>query len=122
VTALTSLDQNDLAAQGIAGSVADHVQRLARMAWNAGVRGFVCSPMEVADLRRALGPEAILVTPGVRPAGGATHDQKRVATPGQAIRDGASYVVVGRPIRDAADPAAAARAIAIEIAAAQQGG
>jgi orotidine-5'-phosphate decarboxylase len=122
VTALTSLDQSDLGAQGIAGSVADHVLRLARMAWNAGVRGFVCSPMEVSDLRRTLGPDAILVTPGVRPAGATTHDQKRVATPGQAIRDGASYVVVGRPIRDAADPAAAARTIAAEIAAAQQSG
>jgi orotidine-5'-phosphate decarboxylase len=115
VTALTSLDQHDLASQGISGTVADHVLRLARLAWDAGVRGFVCSPAEVAQMRRTLGAEAILVTPGVRPAGTDTHDQKRVATPGQAIRDGADYIVVGRPIRDAADPAAAARAIAVEI-------
>jgi orotidine-5'-phosphate decarboxylase len=116
VTALTSLDEHDLGAQGIAGSVAEHVQRLARLAWDAGVRGFVCSPAEVSQLRRTLGSEAILVTPGVRPAGAQTHDQKRVATPGQAIRDGADYIVVGRPIRDAPDPAAAARAIAAEVA------
>jgi orotidine-5'-phosphate decarboxylase len=116
VTVLTSLDQDDLRSQGIAGSVSDHVRRLARLAWNAGVRGFVCSPAEVSRLRHDFGSEAILVTPGVRPAGQDTHDQKRVATPAQAVRDGADYVVVGRPIRDAADPAAAARAIAAEIA------
>jgi orotidine-5'-phosphate decarboxylase len=118
VTALTSLDEHDLSSQGIAGSVSEHVLRLARLAWNAGVRGFVCSPAEASQLRRTLGSEAILVTPGVRPAGADTHDQKRVATPGQAIRDGADYIVVGRPIRDAPDPAAAARAIAAEIASA----
>jgi orotidine-5'-phosphate decarboxylase len=115
VTALTSLDEHDLASQGIAGTVSEHVLRLARMAWNTGVRGFVCSPAEVAQLRSAFGSDAILVTPGVRPAGTAAHDQKRVATPGQAIRDGANYIVVGRPIRDAADPAGAARAIAAEV-------
>jgi orotidine-5'-phosphate decarboxylase len=121
VTALTSLDERDLAAQGIAGTVAEHVMRLARVAWNAGVRGFVCSPAEVAQLRRELGSEAIIVTPGVRPAGTGTHDQKRVASPAEAIRDGADFIVVGRPIRDAADPAAAARAIAAEVASALVG-
>ena len=72
------------------------------------MRGFVCSPAEVRLLRTELGPEAILVTPGVRPAGSAAGDQKRIATPAQAIADGADFIVVGRPIRDAADPAAAA--------------
>jgi orotidine-5'-phosphate decarboxylase len=86
------------------------------MAWEEGVRWFVCSPAEVGFVRRALGPDAVLVTPGVRPAGGErTDDQKRVATPEQAVRDGASWVVVGRPIRDAADRLAAARAIASAI-------
>lgn len=118
VTALTSLDEHDLASQGISGTASEHVLRLARLAWNAGVRGFVCSAAEVAQLRRELGAQAILVTPGVRPAGAEPHDQKRVATPGQAIKDGADFIVVGRPIRDAADPAAAARAIAAEIASA----
>jgi orotidine-5'-phosphate decarboxylase len=86
------------------------------MAWAAGVRGFVCSPFEVARLRAELGSQATLVTPGVRPAGTGAHDQKRVATPEEAIAQGADYVVVGRPIRDANDPAAAARAVAKEIA------
>jgi len=116
VTVLTSLDDTDLAAQGIGGRAQDHVLRLARLAWRAGVRGFVCSPAEVRSLRTELGPDAILVTPGVRPAGSAAGDQKRIATPAQAIADGADFIVVGRPIRDAADPAAAARAIAAEIA------
>ena len=117
VTVLTSLDDADVHAQGISGRARDHALRLARVAWSAGVRGFVCSPAEVANLRTELGPEAILVTPGVRPAGASTHDQKRVATPEEAVAQGADYVVVGRPIRDAADPAAAARAVAIEIVA-----
>ena len=92
--------------------------RLARLAFDEGVRWFVCSPAEVGALREALGKDAVLVTPGVRPAGGAQAakgDQKRVATPEQAIADGADWVVVGRPIRDAADPLAAARAIAEAI-------
>ncbi len=117
VTVLTSLDDADVQAQGVAGRAQDHALRLARMAWSAGVRGFVCSPAEVATLRSELGPEATLVTPGVRPAGTAANDQKRVATPEEAVANGADYVVVGRPIRDAADPAAAAQAIAQEIAA-----
>jgi orotidine-5'-phosphate decarboxylase len=117
VTVLTSLDDADLAAQGIEGRAEEQALRLARMAWAAGVRGFVCSPFEVARLRAELGQEATLVTPGVRPAGAGTQDQKRVATPEEAIAQGADYVVVGRPIRDANDPAAAARAVAREIAA-----
>lgn len=115
VTVLTSLDDGDMHAQGVAGTAREHALRLAQVAWSAGVRGFVCSPAEVASLRAELGPEATLVTPGVRPAGAATHDQKRVATPEEAIAAGADYVVVGRPIRDAADPVAATRAIAHEI-------
>lgn len=115
VTVLTSLDADDLAAQGIAGSPAEHVLRLARAAWAAGVRGFVCSPAEAAAMRAALGPEALLVTPGIRPAGAGAGDQKRVATPAAAIADGADLLVVGRPIRDAADPLAAAASVVAEI-------
>ena len=117
VTVLTSLDASDLAAQGVTLSPAEHAVRLARLAWAAGVRGFVCSAAEVAGLRAALGPDAVLVTPGVRPLGAAAGDQKRVATAEGAVAAGADFVVVGRPIRDAADPAGAARAIAAEIAA-----
>ncbi len=116
VTVLTSLDAADLAAQGIPGSARDHVIRLARAAWDAGARGFVCSPAEVRAMREALGPEALLVTPGIRPAGADAGDQKRVATPASAIADGADLLVVGRPIRDAADPRAAADAVVAEIA------
>ncbi len=115
VTMLTSLDASDLWAIGVAGTASEHVVRLARLAWDAGVRGFVASPDEARALRDALGREPLIVTPGIRPAGAASGDQKRVATPASAIGDGADLLVVGRPIRDAADPAAAARAIAAEI-------
>jgi orotidine-5'-phosphate decarboxylase len=118
VTLLTSLAAGDLGAQGIAGGPVDRVRRLAALAFAAGVRAFVCSPLEAAALRSDLGAEARLVTPGIRPAGGERHDQARVATPGDAIAAGADLLVVGRPIRDAADPAAAARSIALEIGAA----
>lgn len=114
VTVLTSLDWGDLAAIGMGGGVAGSVERLARMAWAEGVRAFVCSPHEAATLRAALGPDATLVTPGVRSSGGGD-DQKRTMTAREAVLAGASWVVVGRPIRDAADPLAAARAIAAEI-------
>jgi orotidine-5'-phosphate decarboxylase len=117
VTVLTSLDANDLAATGVGRSAADQVLALARMAWEAGVRGFVTSPAEVAALRAAL-PEAVLVTPGVRPRGGDAGDQKRTATPGRAIADGASLLVVGRPIRDAENRREAARLIEQEVEAA----
>lgn len=115
VTVLTSLDASDLAAQGVAASPREQVLRLARLAWDAGVRGFVCSAAEARAMRDALGDEALLVTPGIRPAGADAGDQKRVATPAQAIADGADLLVVGRPIRDAADPLAAARAVMSEI-------
>ena len=121
VTVLTSLDQSDLDRLGVARSVADEVLALGRMAVGAGAHGLVCSPREVAALRDALGPDAILVTPGVRPAGGELGDQKRVATPGDAIRAGATHLVVGRPILCAADPRAAALAIREEMDAAAAG-
>jgi orotidine-5'-phosphate decarboxylase len=116
VTVLTSLDGHDLAAMGVGGDVRAHVERLARMAWDQGIRGFVCSPHEAARLRQALGPEATLVTPGIRASSEAgKDDQKRTMSAAEAVAAGASWVVVGRPIRDAADPLAAARAIAAEI-------
>jgi orotidine-5'-phosphate decarboxylase len=115
VTVLTSLDWGDLSALGLEGGVAGSVERLARMAWAQGVRAFVCSPHEAAALRAALGPEATLVTPGVRASGGGD-DQKRTLTAREAIHAGASWIVVGRPIRDAADPLAAARDLANEAA------
>jgi orotidine-5'-phosphate decarboxylase len=115
VTVLTSLDDADLRAQGIGDAAGDHALCLARMAFGAGVRGFVCSPAEVRRLRTELGTDVTLVTPGVRPSGASTHDQKRVATPSDAIADGADIVVVGRPIRDAKDPVAAARAVADDV-------
>ena len=117
VTILTSLDDADLRDIGLAGPSTEAAVRLATMAFEEGVRWFVCSPAEVRALRGALGAEATLVTPGVRPASAARGDQKRVATPEQAIADGADWIVVGRPIRDADDPLAAARAIADAIAA-----
>jgi orotidine-5'-phosphate decarboxylase len=115
VTVLTSLDAADLLAVGVAASPAEHALRLGKLARSAGVHGLVCSTAEVAALRAALGPEALLVTPGIRPLGAAANDQKRVGTPASALRDGASLLVVGRPIRDANDPAAAARAILQEM-------
>jgi orotidine-5'-phosphate decarboxylase len=115
VTVLTSLDAEDLAAQGTPVSPRDQVLRLARLAWDAGVRGFVASPAEAAPLRAALGPDALIVTPGIRPAKSDAFDQKRIATPTQAIADGADLLVVGRPIRDAEDPLAAAVAVVEEI-------
>ncbi|MEI7900186.1 MAG: orotidine-5'-phosphate decarboxylase [bacterium] len=115
VTVLTSLDQSDLADLGVGREMTAHVEALGRLACENGADGIVCSPKEVARLRAALGPGALLVTPGVRPAGAVAGDQKRVATPGQAVRDGSTHLVVGRPILDAADPCAAARAIADEM-------
>lgn len=115
VTALTSLDAEDLKAMGVEEEPREYVLRLARLAWGAGIRGFVASPAEVAAMRHELGAEALLVTPGVRPLGADVMDQKRVATPARAISDGADLLVVGRPIRDAGDPLEAARAIGREI-------
>jgi orotidine-5'-phosphate decarboxylase len=116
VTVLTSMDANQLAGIGITASPAEQVFRLAKLAQRSGIDGMVCSPEEVAILRRETGPKTLLVIPGIRPAGSAIGDQKRVATPAQAIRDGASLLVVGRPITRASDPAAAAQAILNEIA------
>ena len=111
VTVLTSLTPEQLAAIGFAGTPRDAVLRLAVLAVEGGARALVCSPLEVADVRREVGADITLITPGVRPAGGPLGDQARVATPEQAIADGADQLVVGRPITGAADVAAAARAI-----------
>jgi len=116
VTVLTSLDESDLQAIGVNRSPADQVLSLAKMAQSVGIRGFVSSAAEVGRLRSELGASAILVTPGIRPSGPASDDQKRVATPTSAIRSGSSILVVGRPIRDAKNPVAAAAAIEQEIA------
>jgi orotidine-5'-phosphate decarboxylase len=116
VTVLTSLDEADLSAIGVSESPSAHVLRLARFARQQRIPGLVCSTAELGVLRQELGEDAVLVTPGIRPAGSSAGDQKRVGTPTSAIQDGANLLVVGRPIRDAADPAAAARAIADEIA------
>lgn len=116
VTCLTSLDQNDLSDLGIGRAMAEQVAALGTLATSSGAHGIVCSPQEVAAMRQLLGAAALLVTPGVRPAGAAVGDQKRVATPAQAVRDGATHLVVGRPILDAPDPCAAALAIRAEMA------
>lgn len=118
VTVLTSMDDSDLARAGYAGKVDDLVIERARDARDAGMDGIVCSPVEVARVRAAVGPDIALVTPGVRPAGTATGDQKRVTTPADAIRAGADYLVVARPIIGADDPRGAAEAVQAEIAAA----
>ena len=115
VTVLTSLVEDDLGAVGISGSPADAALRLARLALQAGADGVVCSPAEVGLLRRELGPGPLLVVPGIRPAGAASHDQRRTGSAREAVRAGASLVVVGRPLREAADPAAAADALAREM-------
>ena len=116
VTVLTSMDQAQLGAIGLKRSPAAQVELLARVGLAAGIRGFVCSPQEVAALRALTGPEGVLVIPGIRPAGAAPGDQKRIATPADALRAGASYLVVGRPITQAPDPAEAAEAILKEMA------
>jgi orotidine-5'-phosphate decarboxylase len=111
VTVLTSLDAMALAATGVTSSPADQVLRLARLALAAGADGLVCSPREVAMLRRELGPQARLVVPGIRPDGSPAADQARIMTPPDAVAAGADWIVVGRPITEAADPAAVAAAI-----------
>ncbi len=116
VTVLTSLDQSDLADVGIAGRTpAEQVAAMARFATENGAHGLVCSPMEVGSLSKSLKVGTLFVTPGVRPAGAAIGDQKRVATPAEAVRDGATHLVVGRPILAAEDPVAAAIAIRAEM-------
>jgi orotidine-5'-phosphate decarboxylase len=116
VTVLTSYDDNDLSGAGYKLSVRDLAARRAAQARELGVDGLVCSPEEAAALRVIAGPSMALVTPGIRPAGSAVGDQKRIMTPAKAIAAGADYLVVGRPITEAVDPKAAAQAIVSEIA------
>ncbi|MEN9711294.1 MAG: hypothetical protein RL441_1286 [Actinomycetota bacterium] len=115
VTILTSMSEADLTAVGFSGSPIEAVTRLAALAVDAGARAIVCSPMEVAAVRAVVPADITLITPGVRPAGADAGDQSRIATPQQAIADGADLVVIGRPITGAADVAAAAAAIAAEL-------
>jgi orotidine-5'-phosphate decarboxylase len=115
VTVLTSLDQNELEKVGFQGTVAEEVLRLAALALDSGCKGIVTSARETAAVRAELGHNFAIVTPGVRPAGSSHADQARVATPEEAIAAGASHIVVGRPITEAPDPAAAASAILEQI-------
>ncbi|WP_421996864.1 orotidine-5'-phosphate decarboxylase [Reyranella sp.] len=117
VTVLTSLDRADLEATGVAADPSGQVLRLAALARRSGLDGVICSPLEIAALRAECGPDFVLMVPGIRPAGSATGDQKRVMTPGEAVRLGAHHLVIGRPITEASDPAAAAQAIARELGA-----
>lgn len=116
VTVLTSLDSRDLEHSGVRGSVVDQVSRLAALAISSGCNGVVASAQEASALRSELGDDFLIVTPGVRPAGTGHGDQARVVTPAEAIASGASHIVVGRPITEAADPAAEAREILAQIA------
>jgi orotidine-5'-phosphate decarboxylase len=116
VTVLTSYDDGDLHAAGYRLGVPDLVAARARQAQELGIDGIVCSPEETTALREIIGPQMSLVTPGVRPAGTNLGDQKRIMTPGRAISAGANYLVVGRPVMEAADPKAVAEAIVAEIA------
>ncbi len=116
VTVLTSYDKDDLRAAGYRLGVSELVETRARQAQEIGVDGLVCSPEEAASLRKIVGDRLNLVTPGIRPAGASTGDQKRIMTPSRAITAGADYLVVGRPILEAADPKGAAEVIVAEIA------
>jgi orotidine-5'-phosphate decarboxylase len=115
VTVLTSLDSNALAEVGLAANVGRQVERLARLAAASGLRGLVCSPLEVAELRAFLPGEMQLVTPGIRPGGSAADDQKRTLTPREAIAAGANWLVIGRPIYGAENPRAAAEKILASV-------
>jgi orotidine-5'-phosphate decarboxylase len=115
VTVLTSMDAPELNAIGVPGAPAAQVLRLARLAQSCGIPGLVCSPQEVLALRAELGPTPTLVVPGIRPAGAAHGDQRRIATPAAALADGASMLVVGRPITQSPHPAAALAAILAAI-------
>jgi len=115
VTILTSMDEQDIAEIGLRGSPEENVISLARLAKASGLDGVVCSPKEVNQLRQQLGEEFCLVTPGVRPQGADQDDQKRTMTPKQALRSGASYLVIGRPITKADDPLQALTVICTEI-------
>jgi orotidine-5'-phosphate decarboxylase len=116
VTVLTSMDAGQLRGIGVERAPGAQVELLVKAGLEAGIRGFVCSPQEVAAVRALTGPDGVLVIPGIRPAGAAIGDQKRVAGPAEAIRQGASYLVVGRPITQAPNPAEAAHAILEEMA------
>ncbi len=115
VTVLTSLDDGDLKAVGVSAPAAEQVVRLGLLAKKSGLDGVVCSALEINALRRACGPDFTLVVPGIRPAGADAGDQKRVMTPAQAVAQGADYLVIGRPITGAADPAGAADDIAASL-------
>jgi orotidine-5'-phosphate decarboxylase len=115
VTVLTSYDDGDLQAAGYRLGVSDLVEARARQAEALGIDGLVCSPEEASNLRKIVGRQMQLVTPGIRPAGSASGDQKRIMTPARAISAGSDYLVVGRPVLEAADPKAAAEAIVTEI-------
>lgn len=115
VTVLTSLDRGDLEATGVKADLSEQVLRLAALARESGLDGVICSPLEIAALRKACGKDFVLMVPGIRPTGTASADQKRVMTPGEAVSLGANHLVIGRPISEAADPAAAAEAIAREL-------
>ena len=115
VTVLTSLNQAALERIGMLGPMSDAVRRLAVLAVEAGARGLVCSPQEVAAVRAAVGPDLTLITPRVRPVGSSLHEQARTATPEEALRAGANLLVIGRPITGAPDPGAAAAAIAAPL-------
>ena len=115
VTVLTSMDAGQLHATGVGRLPSSQAELLAKMGMEAGIRGFVCSPHEVAALRKLTGPQGVLVIPGIRPAGAAIDDQKRIAGPAEALRLGASFLVVGRPITQAPNPAEAASAILEEM-------
>jgi orotidine-5'-phosphate decarboxylase len=115
VTVLTSLDSRDLEHAGVRGSVVDQVSRLAALAISSGCHGVVASAQEAGTLRSEFGDDFLIVTPGVRPAGRGHGDQARVVTPAEAIASGASFIVVGRPITEALDPAAEAREILAQI-------
>ena len=112
VTLLTSIGDKDLVELGIDGSVSDAVRRMAALAVSAGARGLVCSPQEVAAVRAEVGPDILLITPGIRPAGATSDDQARIATPEEALKAGADLLVIGRPITKSSDPGGAAAAIA----------
>ena len=117
VTILTSLDESDLPRIGFSGDVPSNAVRLAQLVQSAGLRGVVASPREIARLREACGPDLVILTPGIRPAGGDVADQRRTMTAAEAVRAGANYIVVGRPITGAKDRHAAAMQIVEEIAA-----
>lgn len=117
VTILTSMDSDDLAAVGLAGTPEDNVQRLALLAESCGLDGVVCSSRETRLLRGQVNDRFVLVTPGIRPSGSAADDQRRIMTPVEAVRSGASYLVIGRPVTQADDPVGVLRTINSELAA-----